>query len=82
MEKIKIGNYSFTQVKRNDFNNDWNGSISKCRNDSSKSFHMLKCESMECIQIGEYSFSDYGGNFELKNLPQLQFIQIGTIGSY
>ena len=34
------------------------------------------------FQIGEYSFSDYGGNFELKNLPQLQFIQIGTIGSY
>ena len=33
------------------------------------------------IQIGEYSFSDFGGDFELKNLPQLQSIQIGTIGS-
>ena len=32
-------------------------------------------------QIGEYSFSDFAGEFELKNLPQLQSIQIGTIGS-
>ena len=43
-------------------------------------FHILNCESLESIQIGEYSFSDYGGEFELKNLPQLQSIQIGTIG--
>ena len=47
----------------------------------SKSFHILNCESLESIQIGEYSFSDFGGDFELKNLPQLQSIQIGTIGS-
>ena len=37
---------------------------------------------LESIQIGEYSFSDFGGEFELKNLPQLQSIQIGTIGSW
>ena len=36
---------------------------------------------MESIQFGEYSFSDYAGDFELKNLPQLQSIQIGTIGN-
>ena len=47
----------------------------------SKSFHILNCESLESIEIGEYSFSDFGGVFELKNLPQLQSIQIGTIGS-
>ena len=51
------------------------------RDDQSKSFHILNCESLESIQIGEYSFSDFGGKFELKNLPQLQSIQIGTIGS-
>ena len=51
------------------------------RNDKSKSFHILNCESLESIQIGERSFSDFGGEFELKNLPQLQSIQIGTIGS-
>ena len=36
---------------------------------------------MESIEIGEYSFRDLAGDFELKNLPQLQSIQIGTLGS-
>ena len=66
LKTIKIGNNSFTQ--RNGY-------------DSSKSFHILNCESLESIQIGLYSFSDFGGEFELKNLPQLQSIQIGIIGS-
>ena len=69
LKTIKIGNNSFTQ-KRN-----WYG------NDSSKSFHILNCESLESIQIGERSFSDYAGEFELLNLPQLQSIQIGTVGN-
>ena len=50
--------------------------------DLSKSFHILNCESLESIQIGEYSFSDFGGEFELRNLPQLQSIQIGDIGKW
>ena len=66
LKTIKIGNNSFTK---------------RYGNDKSKSFHILNCESLESIQIGEYSFSDFGGEFELKNLPQLQSIQIGTIGS-
>ena len=69
LKTIKIGNNSFTQ-KKNDAGND-----------ESKSFHILNCESLESIEIGEYSFSDFGGEFELKNLPQLQSIQIGTVGS-
>ena len=69
MKTIKIGNNSFTQEK-----NSWDY-------DESKSFHILNCESLESIQISEYSFGDFGGDFELKNLPQLQSIQIGTIGS-
>ena len=68
LKTIKIGNNSFTQEK--------NG----YGNDKSKSFHILNCESLKSIQIGEYSFSDYAGEFEMKNLPQLQSIQIGTIG--
>ena len=36
---------------------------------------------MKSIQIGQWSFSDFAGEFELKNLTQLQSIQIGTIGS-
>ena len=69
LKMIKIGKNSFTQTKNS------NGY------DQSKSFHILNCESLESIQIGEYSFSDFGGEFELKNLPQLQSIQIGTVGS-
>ena len=75
LKTIKIGNNSVTQVKSTD---KWD--ITKADNPS-KSFHILNCESLESIQIGEYSFSDFGGEFELKNLPQLQSIQIGTIGS-
>ena len=69
LKTIKIGSNSFTQ-KKNGYGDD-----------KSKSFHILNCESLESIEIGEYSFSDYAGDFELKNLPQLQSIQIGTIGS-
>ena len=60
-----------------------NCTMIKCgtRDDKSKSFHILNCESLEFIHIGEWSFSDYGGEFELKNLPSLQSIEIGTIGS-
>ena len=70
LKTIKIGINLFTQKRY------WYG------NDSSKSFHILNCESLESIEIGKYSFSDFGGEFELKNLPQLRSIQIGTIGSY
>ena len=70
LKTIKIGNNSFTQKRY------W------YENDKSKSFHILNCESLKSIQIGECSFSDFAGEFELKNLPQLQSIQIGTIGSY
>ena len=69
LENLIIGHKSFTK-KKNSYGNDIN-----------KSFHILNCESLESIQIGKYSFSDYAGDFELKNLPQLQSIQIGIIGS-
>ena len=69
LQIIKIGKNSFTQQK--------NG----YGDDASKSFHILNCESLESIEIDLHSFSDFGGEFELKNLPQLQSIQIGEIGS-
>ena len=75
LKTIKIGSKSFTQVKSIEI-----GEFYKVNNQS-KSFHILNCESLESIQIGEYSFSDFGGDFELKNLPHLQSIQIGPIGS-
>ena len=69
LQSLNIGKNSFTQKK-----DDWG-------DDESKSFHILNCESLESIEIGQFSFSDFGGEFELKNLTQLQSIQIGTIGS-
>ena len=69
LKTIKVGNNSFTQNKNHG------------GNDESKSFHILNCESLESIQIGKDSFSDFAGEFELKNLPQLRSIQFGTIGS-
>ena len=67
LKSIIIGKHTYLQAK--------------CGNNTSKSFHILNCESLELIEIGEYSFSDFAGEFELKNLPQLRFIQIGHIKS-
>ena len=65
---LKIGNNSFTN-HRNGYGND-----------ESKSFHILNCDKLELIEIGQYSFSDYAGEFELSNLPSLKSIRIGVIG--
>ena len=69
LKTIIIGNSSFTQRKN-----------SAQAGYQTKSLHILNCASLESIQIGEYSFSDFAGGFELKNLPQLQSIQIGAVG--
>ena len=79
LQRLKIGMNSFTQVKSNDFDNDFDGSILKCRNES-KSFHILNCKSLKMIEIGQYSFCDFGGEFELRNLDNLESIKIGEIG--
>ena len=68
LKTIKIGKNSFTQEKNN------------YGNDTSKSFRILNCESLESIQIGEYSFSDFAGEFELKSLGKLESIRIGYFG--
>ena len=79
LQSLKIGINSFTQVKWNDFNNDWDGSYTNCRNES-KSFHILNCKSLKVIEIGCHSFCDFGGEFELRNLDNLESIKIGRIG--
>ena len=66
LRELSIGSNSFT------------GSLNSYGNDESKSFHILNCESLESIKIGRYSFSDYAGEFELKNLTQLQSLIIGS----
>ena len=80
LQSLKIDNNSFTQFKSNDFDNDFVGSILKCRNES-KSFHILNCESLKVIEIGCCSFADFGGEFELRNLDNLESIKIGEIGN-
>ena len=80
LQSLKIGINSFTQVKSNDFENDLAGSLSKCRYES-KSFHILNCKSLKVIEIGQCSFADFGGEFELRNLDNLESIKIGEIGN-
>ena len=63
---LKIGENSFTQS----YYTDGDHMI--------KSFHIKNCESLESIEIGGYSFSDYSGEFELYNLSKLQSIIIGN----
>ena len=69
LKNLTLGSNSFTK-KKNSYGNDPN-----------KSFQILNCVKLESILIGVGSFSDYGGEFELSNLPQLQSIQIGQLNS-
>ena len=90
LESIEIGNNKFNKVKSliidglNELksmrigSNSFTGSLNSYGNDESKSFHILNCESLESIEIGRYSFSDYAGEFELKNLSKLQSLIIGS----
>ena len=59
LKTLNVGSNSFTEKTPYYDIDDW------------KSFHILNCESLESIHIGGLSFDDFGGEFELKNLPQL-----------
>ena len=68
LQTLKIGVRSF--------------SISKAAHDNMfyydgpvKSFHILNCGSLLSIEIGPDSFAEFGGEFELYNLPLLQSIR-------
>ena len=75
LRNLKIGSNSFTKLKHLDWANDVNKVIELAKN-KSKSFHILNCESLESIEIGAFSFSDFGGEFELSNLISLKSIKI------
>ena len=66
LKSLKIGSRSFTKRKYG-----WG-------DDSSRSFSILNCIELESIEIGRYSFSDYGGGFELRNLPKLSTIKMDS----
>ena len=80
LKSIKIGKNSFTLVKDLNWDTDWDEAIERANN-RHRSFHILNCEQLKSIDIMECSFSDYGGPFELVNLPSLATIKIGVIGS-
>ena len=75
LKSLKIGINSFTHLKSGD---KWD---KKKVNNRSRSFSILNCNELESIEIGRFSFCDYAGGFELKNLPKLSTIKIGEIGS-
>ena len=75
LKSIKIGINSFTHLKSDD---EWD---SDKANNMNRSFSLSNCDELKTIEIGEYSFRDYGGGFELKNLPKLSTIKIGEIGT-
>ena len=74
LKSLKIGINSFTHVK----SSNWDRNKV---NNRSRSFSIMNCVELESIEIGKFSFSDYGGGFELKNLPKLSTIKIGIIGT-
>ena len=65
---LRIGDNSFTKYDYQYYNGN------------SKSFHIVNCGKLELIEIGQYSFSDFAGQFELRNLPSLKSIRIGIVG--
>ena len=80
LKSVKIGRNSFTQVKEEKWSTSWSDAVNKA-NHKSKSFHIVNCESLESVEIGECSFSDFAGQLEFKNLTFLKSIKIGEIGS-
>ena len=67
LKSLRIGQNSFT-LNKNDYGFD-----------KDRSFHITNCTSIESIDIGKFSFSDYAGDFELKELNSLETIRIGII---
>ena len=74
LKNITIRQNSFTLITSNSWDYD-------NANNEYRSFSILNCIELESIDIGSFSFSDYGGGFELKNLPKLTTVKIGQIGS-
>ena len=78
LRNLKIGSNSFTKLKHLEWNNDNLNELLMEPLNESKSFHILNCESLESIEIGAFSFSDYSGGFELSNLKSLKSLKIGS----
>ena len=69
---VKIGTNSFTETPGCLWNN-------KRANNKRKSAYISNCENLRSIIIDRYSFSDFGGQFNLYNLNSLVTIKIGSL---
>ena len=76
LKLVKIGSRSFSTIK---CANDWDDD--RVKNDCSRSFAIMNCIKLESIEIGRFSFVEFGKAFELVNLPSLISIKIGSIES-
>lgn len=76
LEKVIIGKDSFTQIGTSEYEDDPNKALKNADNEY-RSFHIVNCELLESISIDDFSFCDYAGQFELRNLPNLRIIDIG-----
>ena len=65
LESLKIG--------RKSFYNETNGDI------VNRVLEISNCSNLLSIEIGEYSFSNFGYSFSLSSLPSLQNLTIGSI---
>ena len=67
LKSIKIGRMSFTEKEENyGMNRD-------------KSFFLVNCVELKHFEVGEWSFSDFGGEFQLTHLPNLETLTCGTL---
>lgn len=80
LEKVIIGKDSFTQIDTSDYINDSENAQKKADNEY-RSFHIVNCFLLVSIKIDQFSFCDYAGQFELRNLPELRKIDIGRWGA-
>ena len=66
LETVKIGDHCFYRENRTDRMN--------C------TFTIDNCRTLRTIYIGLHSFLSYSGGFELRELPELETLQIGKVG--
>ena len=74
LKHIRIGKYSFTET------NAYSEVLWQAYN-RNKHFVILRCPNLEYISLGEYSFSDFAGQFTLKDLDSLHILKIGNLNT-
>ena len=68
LQSVKIGKNSFTREKNNHQDNPH------------RLFQLVNCPQLQSLDIGRYSFSDYGGALTIRNCNLLKTMKIGEVG--